>query len=200
MTQVVVNMTMSLDGFTAGRNVGVTSPLGEGAEHLHDWITNTGGSDGPNADGQAVQEMFTTTGAFVMGRRTFDVGIDLWGDDGAFGVPCFVVTQRAKGTLTKGPTTFTFVTDGVDQAVKEARTVAAGKNVCVMGGADIAQQCLRAGLVDQLRIHLAPILIGAGSRLFDHPELTRLDLERTGVVNGPIATHLAFRLVRPKDR
>jgi dihydrofolate reductase len=200
MTQVVVNMTMSLDGFTAGRNVGVTSPLGEGAERIHDWIAHTGDTDSPNADEQAMQEMFATTGAFVMGRRTFDVGIDLWGDDGAFGMPCFVATHRARERLTKGPTTFTFVTDGLDQAVRQARTAAGGKNVCVMGGANIAQQCLRAGLVDQLRIQLAPILIGAGSRLFDHPELTRLDLERTGVVNGPIATHLAFRVVRPKDR
>jgi dihydrofolate reductase len=191
MRQVVVaDMTMSIDGFTAGPGVDYLQPLGAGGDRLHEWIFAAAG-----ADRTAVEELQASTGAYVMGRRTFDVGIDLWGDDGAFGTPCFVVTHRAREPLQKGPTRFTFVTEGVAAAIGRARAAAGSRAVCVMGGTDIVQQSLRAGLVDEMRVQLAPILLGAGTRLFDRLGDRPPVLERIRVTEGPIATHLRFRVV-----
>jgi dihydrofolate reductase len=115
---------------------------------------------------------------------------------GAFGPPCFVVTHRPGETLVKGPTTFTFVTDGVEYALAQARDAAGDRDVCVMGGAGLGQQVLAAGLVDELRIHVAPVLFGAGTRLFEDHGDAHVALERTSVVATPAATHLTFRVLR----
>ncbi|WP_248964672.1 dihydrofolate reductase family protein [Sphaerisporangium perillae] len=195
MGKLVLEMTMSLDGFTAAPNIGVDHPLGEDGERLHGWI-GVDGSPVSELDREISAEMFTRTGAFILGRRTFDVGEAPWGDDGAFGMPCFVLTNRARETLVKGPTTFTFVTDGIESALKQARAVAGGKDVLVMGGAEVARQYLNAGLVDELRLHLVPMLLGAGTRFFDGG---RVELERTKVVESPAATHLTFRVTAPRS-
>jgi dihydrofolate reductase len=190
MGRVILEITMSLDGFIAAPNVGVDQPLGEDGERLHGWL-GIDGSPVSEIDREISAEMFAETGAFILGRRTFDGGEGPWGDDGAFGMPCFVLTNRAREKLVKGPTTFTFVTDGVESALKQARAAAGDKDVVVMGGAEVAQQYLGAGLVDEVRIHLVPMLLGAGTRLFDG---SRVELERTRVVESPAATHLTFRI------
>jgi dihydrofolate reductase len=142
---------------------------------------------------EIVGEAFATTGAMVMGRRWFDLGERPWGDDPPFHVPVFVVTHRARPKLTKGETTFTFVTDGLERAVQQAKAAAGAKNVSV-GAANTAQQVLKAGLLDEVQIHLVPILLGEGTRLFE--DVGDLDLERTRVIETPDVTHLRFRVAK----
>jgi dihydrofolate reductase len=129
----------------------------------------------------------------IVGRTMHDV-VDGWGDDPGFGVPVFVVTHRPRETAVKGDTIFEFVTGGVEDALARAREAAGGKNVIVMGGADLLRQFLEAGLVDELTITIAPILLGGGKRLFEGIGRTDLVFERTGVVESPFATHLRYRI------
>jgi dihydrofolate reductase len=185
MTRIVLDLSVSLDGYAAGPNVGVAEPMGEGGERLHDWHRADGERD-------AAGVMFARAGAVVLGRRTFDLGIELWGDDGTFGMPSFVVTHRARAPLQKGPTRFEFVTDGVAAAIERARAAAGAKDVWLMGGADIARQALHAGLVDELRVHLVPVLLGAGSRPFDGAGALRLS-GIDAVESAPVL-HLGFRI------
>jgi dihydrofolate reductase len=190
MGKVVLEITMSIDGYAAGPNVGFEHPMGEGGERLHDWL-----GEGDEVESKIAERLFTSTGAFVMGRRMFDVGEQPWGEDGTFGKPVFVVTHRERDQLVKGPTTFTFVTDGIDSALGQAREAAGEENVIVMGGPDIAQQYLEAGLVDELRLHVVPVLLGAGTRLFDDGGHGHIELRRTGVIETSRATHLDFSVV-----
>ncbi|WP_067174661.1 dihydrofolate reductase family protein [Microtetraspora niveoalba] len=191
MGKLILEMTMSLDGLTAAPKVSVDHPLGEDGERLHGWL-GIDGSPVSETDREISAEMFTDTGAFIFGRRTFDVGEGPWGDDGTFGMPCFVVTNRPREQLVKGRTTFTFVTDGIESALEQARAAAGDKDVIVIGGAEVARQYLAAGLIDEVRIHLMPVLLGAGTRLFDSGP--RLQLERTRLVESPAVTHLTFRV------
>jgi dihydrofolate reductase len=194
MGKLFLDVTMSLDGFVAAPGVCIEHPLGEGGECLHAWLL---GGDGVSTDDdrRVADELFETTGAFVLGRRTFDVGEGPWGEDGAFGRPCFVLTHRARATLVRGPTTFAFIGDGIESALAQARIAAGGKDICVMGGAEVARQFLYAGLVDELRVHLAPLLLGSGTRLFEG-DGTTARLHRTRVLETPAATHLRFRVER----
>ena len=191
MGRVCVFMSISLDGFIAGPEVGIDHPMGIGGERLHAWLD---GTDPKDADIAARMFSTATTGAVIMGRRTFTVGEGPWGDDGTFGLPCFVVTHRPAAPIVKGATTFTFVTDGVDEALVQARAAAGAGNVNVMG-AEIVQQMLRAGLVDELHLTVVPILLGAGVRLFDAGSSADVELERIGVIDSSAATHLQFRVV-----
>ncbi|SRR5712692_3254295 len=204
MGKVILDMSMSLDGFIAGPNDGVERPLGDGGERLHDWIfggktDRTGsaprGSAGNPRDAEVMDEAFKTLGAVIMGRRWFEIGEGPWGDNPPFQVPCFVLTHDAHEKLVKGATTFTFVTDGIESALKQAQAAAGDKNVGV-GGANTAQQYLSAGLLDEIQIHLAPVLLGEGCRLFEHIGTEHIELERTRVIESPGVTHLWFRVVK----
>jgi dihydrofolate reductase len=195
MGKVFLDITMSLDGFVAAPNVDIARPMGDGGMCLHNWLFGDGTISATRIDREVADEVFAlTTGAFVIGRRMFDVGEGPWGEDGAFGKPCFVLTHRGKDKLVKGATTFSFVTDGIESALEQAKAAADGKNVFVMGGANIAQQYLKAGLVDEMRIHVAPVLLGAGTRLFDNINAQQIKLETTRVLESPLATHLNFRI------
>jgi dihydrofolate reductase len=200
MGTVFFEITMSLDGFIAGPDVDIEEPMGKRGEVLHEWLFGDGTHAPTEGDRQVADEMFALTGAFVLGRRTFDVGEKPWGSDGAFGTPCFVVTHRARDVLVKGPTTFTFVTGGIESALRQAQAAAGDKDVCVMGGAAVARQFLAAGLLDELRIDLAPVLLGAGTRLFADSVATQIRLESTRLIESPFATHLRFRVVRDAAR
>lgn len=191
MSTVWLYMSMSLDGFVAGPNPDIEHPMGRGGERLHHWLDGT-----DPADARVAAGMFSTatTGAVLMGRRTFDLGEAPWGESGAFHMPCFVVTHRPADTRVKGPTTFTFIADGIERGLIEARRAANGKRVNVMG-ANLARQLLRAGLIDQLEISLIPLLLGDGVRLFE-TDTRDATLERTGVVESSGVTHLSFRVVR----
>ena len=204
MGKVLFDLSMSLDGFIAGPGVSLKSPLGEGGVRIHQWMIDlsvwrehqglTGGQT--NQDSEVVDEIDQATGAFVMGRRMFDTGEEPWGPNPPFRKPVFVVTHHARETLVReGGTTFTFVTDGPESALKQAREAAGEKAVRVAGGADIAQQYLRAGLLDEIQIHVAPVFLAEGVRLFEQIP-AHLKLESTRVIASPGVTHLRFRIVR----
>lgn len=166
MGRVILDLSPSLDGYLAGDGISVQAPFGDAGHRLHRWLGFEGAVPEP-ADDEAAARMLEGVGAVVVGRRMFDVGIGHWGEDGAWGRPCFVVTHRAQAPLLRGPTRFEFVTDGVPAALARARDAAAGRDVVVAGGAELARQCLAAGLVDALRLHVVPVLLGRGARLFD---------------------------------
>ena len=152
--------------------------------------------DATEGDREVSEELFAGTGAFLIGRRTFDVGEGPWGDDGAFGRPFVVVTRRERAVLRKGPTTFTFVTAGIERALAQAKVAAGTDDVCLMGGAELIRQYLGAGLVDELNIHVVPVLLGGGTRLFAEAGAARVELECTRVIASPAATHLRFRVLK----
>ncbi|MBA2643327.1 MAG: dihydrofolate reductase family protein [Actinobacteria bacterium] len=211
--KVVLDISTSLDGFVAGPNPTLGEPLGRGGERLHEWVFELasfrerhGKSGGVrNADDEVVAESLAATGAVVMGRNMFSGGAGAWqddpnadgwwGDTPPFQAPVFVVTHHAREQLAmEGGTTFTFVTDGVESAVGQARAAAGDKDVLVAGGASLAQQVLGAGLLDELQIHLTPVVLGDGTRLLDHvsPEV-RLEVSR--VIGSPSVTHLRLRVL-----
>jgi dihydrofolate reductase len=213
--KVVVDITMSLDGFVAGPNPSREHPLGEGGERLHEWAYDLAsfkelhGEEGGerNADSDVLAETFAATGATVMGRRMFSGGFGpgpweddpnsngWWGDDPPFKGPVFVLTHHPRETLQmQGGTSFTFVADGVESAVEQAQAAAEGKDVIFAGGAEVIQQALAAGLLHELQIHFAPLLLGAGTRLFGDGALQRL--ERTRVIDSPAVTHVKYRVVQ----
>jgi dihydrofolate reductase len=216
MSDVFLEMTMTLDGFTAAPGVSVENPLGIGGERVHEWMFGPTAEEretsmfnpgyGPEGaadaapdeiDLTAAARMFVTTGAFVMGRRTFDVGEGQWGDEPVFEErPCFVVTNRPHEPIVRGGSRFEFVTGGVAEAVGRASAVAHAASVCVLGGAEVARQALVADLIDEVRVHLVPVLLGEGSRLFPESHSRRVELEPIGVEQGARATHLRYRVVR----
>jgi dihydrofolate reductase len=187
--KLLVEMTMSLDGFISGPDVRVGQPLGLEGERLHDWLF----SPDNDVDREATAAIFDTSGAILIGRRVYDT-IEGWGDEDPFGRPCFVVTHRAHEERVRGATTYTFVTDGLAGALEQARAAAGEKDVTIMGGARLAQQYIEAGLVDELRIHVAPVLFGTGTRLFDSTGIGQLELTRC--TSSPRATHLRYAVAR----
>lgn len=200
MTKVLAGITMSMDGYITGPNDRRGAGLGDGGERLHYWVFGgpwTYGNEGRGAPAEVdqayIEEVFSSGGAWIVGRTMHDV-VDGWGDDPGFGVPVFVVTHRERETDVKGDTTFTFVTGGLDEALRRAREAAGEKNVIVMGGAEILRQCLDVGVVDELTLTIAPILLGSGKRLFDGIGSTDLEFERTAVIESPFATHLRYRV------
>jgi dihydrofolate reductase len=155
----------------------------------------TGGET--NADDEELRERFAPTGAVVMGKRMFDEGEEPWGDNPPFRMPVFVVTHDAREELIKeGGTTFTFVTEGIESALNQAKSAAGDKNVNIAGGAGTVQQSIKSGLLDELEIHLAPLLFGEGIRLFDQMGPEPIELENIRAVTSPRVTHLRFRVVK----
>jgi dihydrofolate reductase len=187
---VVLDITTSLDGYVAAP--------GDDVERLHRWIFEGADTDPVVRGGDTygphdiIREAFESAGAVVMGRRTFgDEPGGRWGDAPPFEMPCFVVTHQTRDPLVVGATTFTFV-DGVDAAVAQARAAAGAKDVHLMGGAAVAQQALRAGLVDEVQLHVASVLLGDGLRLFDG--VGGIELEPLRISETPGATHLRYRV------
>lgn len=189
MPKVTSDISMSLDGFITGPNVSAGNGLGDGGERLHDWMFD-GKTD---ADAEVVDEIYATTGAILIGRSMFDLGFEPWGDPPPFGMPVFVLTHRARAALPmKGGTTYTFVTEGIEVALEQARASAGDKNVGIWGGASIIGQYLKAGLLDELQVHLTPLLLGDGIRLFEGLGNEQLELQRTRLIGTPSATHFRF--------
>jgi dihydrofolate reductase len=214
MAKVTLDISMSLDGFVAGPNQTLEEPLGAGGEQLHEWVIATAGwreahgrSGGEkNADSDMIDEGRRRTGATVMGRKMFSGGAGpweddpnadgWWGDNPPFGHPVFILTHHAREPVTKqGGTTFTFVTDGIESALEQARAAARDKNVAVAGGANAIQQYLAAGLFDELQLHVAPVLLGDGVRLLENLGPQPPVLELTKVIESPAVTHVGYRIV-----
>jgi dihydrofolate reductase len=203
---------MSLDGFVAGPNQSEENPLGEGGTQLHEWAIALAawrkphGQEGGevNASSEVLEESLENLGAAVMGRNMFggagawgdDPWDGWWGDNPPFHMPVFVLSHHARDPLAKeGGTTFTFVTDGIESALEQAREAAGGKDVAVSGGANIAQQYLKAGLLDELRLHVVPVLLGDGARLFDNLGGAEIRLECTRAIEAPGVSHLTYRVL-----
>lgn len=193
MGRTVLSMSVSLDGFAAGPDVTAEQPMGKGGERLHEWLFHGG-----EADAAQARERYATTGAVVIGKRTFDVGVGLW-QDVPFPVPCFVVTREPREPrepLTMKSGTFTFVSDGLQSTVRQARQAAGDRSVLIMGGPTTGQRFVRAGLVDEVVVQLVPVLLGAGVRLFDNLGTDRIELERTAAVESPNVTHLTYSVLK----
>lgn len=193
MRKVVGEISMSLDGFVAGPNVSAGNGMGDGGERLHDWRFDAK----TKADAEIENEIYASTGAVVLGKRMFDVGFEPWGDPPPFRMPVFVVTHEERDPLPmQGGTTYTFVTDGIEAALELARVAAGDRNVGIWGGANIIRQYLKAGFLDELQIHLVPILLGDGIRLFEDFDLAGIELRKTSTIETPGATHFRFEVVK----
>ena len=204
MGKVRTGHSTSLDGFIAGPNDGPEAPLGDGGERLLSWYS--GGDTEyrlPSTEmvfklsplsAELLRETRRTTGALVTGRRTFDL-TNGWGGRHPLDVPVFVVTHTVPQEWVSEGSPFTFVTDGLESAIGQAKAVAGDKDVGVVG-ASLVQQCIRAGLLDEIHVDLVPVLLGDGVRLFDHLGTEPIELESTRMIEGAGVTHLTFRVVK----
>ena len=190
MGSVIFDQSMSLDGFTTGPAPRPEEPNGDGGMRLVEWAF-----EGGEEDRRLLEEAVASLGAVIAGRKTYELSVPFWGTDGPTGSarrPVFVVTHEPPVESPEGGV-YTFVTDGIEAALEHARAAAGDGDVCVMGGASLGRQYLEAGLLDELSIHLVPVLLGDGTRMFD---AQRLPLEVASVVATPAATHVRYRVVR----
>jgi dihydrofolate reductase len=193
---------MSLDGFIAGPNRGPTNPLGDGGIALHDWVfkqkawkqahgLGSSGETGP--DNQLVEEVLERTGANIMGKRMFEEGEPSWDEDAPFHTAVFVLThERRVPWKRRGGTTFYFVNDGIESALRQGRDAAGGKDVRVAGGANAIGQYLDGGHLSELQIQLAPKLLGQGVRLFEGLDPSRFSIDIVEAISSPLVTHLRY--------
>ena len=211
MSNVICQISISLDGFVAGPSQSLENPIGEGGLRLHEWAFATaswraqqgqsGGARG--VDSEVLDEVVVNVGAYIMGRRMFGGGEGRWdqtwkgwwGEDPPYHVPVFVLTHHPRAPLPmKGGTTFNFITDGISSALAQARAAAGQKDIVIAGGAHTVQQFLAAGLLDELYLHVVPVVLGAGERLLEnvgHPTL-----EPVKVIASPAVTHVKYRVLR----
>ena len=214
MSKLRCQISISLDGFVAGPNQSEENPLGEGGEGLHDWVIQLAawrqshGMQGGevNESTRILEEALENVGAGVMGRNMFGPPgggpwgdgqwKGWWGDDPPYHYPVFIVTHHPRDPVEMdGGTTFHFVTDGIEPALEQATKAAAGKDVVLWGGGHIVQQCLAAGLLDELELHVVPVLLGDGARIFDNLGDAEVQLEQVRAVEAPGVTHLKYRVV-----
>ncbi|HEX2058428.1 MAG TPA: dihydrofolate reductase family protein [Actinomycetota bacterium] len=208
-----LDISVSLDGFVAGPNQSVDDPLGEGGEQLHEWVLPLEAWRAPhgleggevNASTRVFDER-DKVAATIMGRNMFGGGpgpwgdeawAGWWGDDPPFHHPVFVLTHHPREPLAKdGGTTFSFVTDGIESALAQAREAAGDRDVLLAGGADVANQYLAAGLLDEVSLHVVPVLLGGGARLFEGLRASDVRLEQVEAIPAPGVTHLRYRVLR----
>jgi dihydrofolate reductase len=212
MGKLIFEISTSLDGYVAGPQASTEEPLGIGGEDLHEWVTRLkswreshgleGGEEGPDSD--LLEDSVNRVGATIMGRRMFSGGEGpwegdskrdgWWGDEPPFHAPVFILTHHERDSQDmEGGTTFNFVTDGIESALEKARESAGDKDVAIAGGANVAQQYLKAGLIDEMLIHVAPVLLGGGVRLFDG-DLGENELEIIETIESPNVTHTRYRV------
>jgi dihydrofolate reductase len=214
MSRLTCSISVSLDGYIAGPDPGPEQGLGAGGEALHEWIFGLaswremhhkeGGEHNPDSD--LLQEGLDATGAIIVGKRMFggwdgpwgdEPTLGVWGENPPFDVPVFVLTHYEREPLTVGQTTYTFVSDGIESALEQARAAAGGKDVSVGGGANVIQQYVRARLLDELQLSVVPLLLRGGVRLLDNLGDEPPKLERTRVLESPSGvTHLRYELTK----
>ena len=211
MSSVTCQISISLDGFVAGPNQSFENPIGEGGMRLHQWVFGTEswrrqqGLDGGerNADSDVIDDHVAGIGAYVMGRKMFGGGdgpwdetwTGWWGEDPPFHTPVFVLTHHSREPLPmQGGTIFNFVTDGIESALEQARSAAGDKVVSIAGGASAVRQYLAAGLLDELYLHIVPVILGAGERLLE--DVGDPNMQPVSVTASPTVTHVKYRILR----
>jgi len=205
MSKIIFDSGISLDGFFAGENRGPHNPMGGVSGKLHPWMLKQkafwnhinmegGEEDGP--DGKLIDDVFDRTGAYIMGKRMFEEGEVHWKED-IYKADVYVLThEQREPWIQKGSTTFYFVNEGIQHALERARKSAKGKDIRIQGGANTIQQFLRAGLVDEFFIHVAPVFLGSGIRLFDGIDSDLYNIQILEVIPSNLTTHLRYQLTR----
>ena len=205
MSKVIFDSGISLDGFFAGDNRGPGNPMGGVSGKIHQWMLNQKtfweylGMDGGKEDGfdgKLIRETIDRTGAFIMGKRMFEEGEVSWPED-LYKADVYVLThEKRKPWVQKGTTTFHFINDGIESALEKARQKANGKDIRIQGGANTIQQYLNAGLVDEFFIHIAPVFLKSGIRLFDDIDKDKYDIQIEEVIPSNLTTHLRYKLTK----
>ncbi len=205
MSKIIFDSGISLDGFFAGDHRGPGNPMGGVSGKLHQWMfkqksfwkhikVEGGEENGP--DGTLIDEVFARTGSYIMGKRMFEEGELSWAED-LYEADVYVLTQEKREPwIQKGSTTFYFINDGILSALEKAKQSAKGKDIRIQGGADTIQQFLNAGLVDEFCIHIAPVFLGSGIRLFDHIDNNIYNVQIIEVVPSGLVTHIRYRLTK----
>jgi dihydrofolate reductase len=203
MSKIFFDVGLSLDGFIAGDNRGPDNPLGDNGTTIHEWMFRQkafhrthnmegGVEEGP--DGKLIEEVFARTGAWIMGKRMFEEGEKHWPED-LFKSDVYVLThEKRQPWVQKGTTAFYFINDGIESALEKAKQSAKGKDVRISGGANTIQQYLNAGHIDEFTLHIAPVILGSGLRLFDGNSRNKYDVEIEEIIPSKIVTHLKYKL------
>ena len=205
MSSIIFDSGISLDGFFAGNNRGPNNPMGGVSGKIHGWLFNQkafweylgmkGGKE-DDFEGQLIREVNARTGAFIMGKRMFEEGEVSWPED-LYKADVYVLThEKREPWVQKGTTTFYFINDGIQSALEKARQSAKGKDIRIQGGANTIQQFLNAGLIDEFFIHIAPVFLGSGIRLFDGIENDKYDIQISAVIPSELTTHLRYQLTK----
>ena len=202
MSQVFISVAISADGYIAGPNRGPANPLGDGGLRLHEWafrqkafrqMQGSGAGGETGIDNQIIEEMVERIGANILGKRMFEEGEASWPEEAPFHTAVFVLTRERRAPWRRrGGTTFYFVNDGIESALRQAQDAAGGKDVRVSGGADAIRQYLHAGLVNELQLHVVPVVIGEGVRLFEGIDPTKFSLELRETIGSQDVTHLRY--------
>ncbi len=205
MSKIIFDSGISLDGFFAGDNRGPNNPMGGVSEKIHKWVLNQkafweylgieGGKE-DNFEGQLIRDVNARTGAFIMGKRMFEEGEVSWPED-LYKADVYVLThEKREHWVQKGSTTFYFINDGIENALEKAKQSAKGKDIRIQGGANTIQQFLNAGLVDEFFIHIAPVFLGSGFRLFDGIDKDKYELQIAEVIPSDLTTHIRYKLIK----
>lgn len=205
MSKIIFDSGISLDGYFAGDNRGPANPMGGVSGQIHAWMFNQkafwqhlgfegGNEDG--ADGNYIRETFARTGAYIMGKRMFEEGMTSWPND-LFKADVYVLTHEVRDPWVQdGSTTFHFINDGIESALSKAKLSAKGKDIRIQGGANTIQQYLNAGLIDEFFIHIAPVFLGSGIRLFEGIDKDKYELKIAEVIPSALTTHLRYELIK----
>ncbi len=205
MSKVIFDIALSLDGYMAGENRSPQNPLGDNGMTIHNWMfaqkafweylgTEGGSEDGP--DGELIREVVARTGAFIMGKRMFEEGESNWPED-LYKTDVFVMTHEKRAPwVQKGSTTFYFTNENIESVLAKAKISAKGKDVRIQGGGNIIQQYLNAGLVNEFCIHISPIILGSGIRLFENINKDIYDIEISEVIPSKLTTHIKYKLTK----
>jgi dihydrofolate reductase len=189
MSKIFIDITMSLDGFIAGPDISTENPMGKGGLRLHDWMFGVQTELDQKISGEQMQN----TGAVIIGRRMYETAISgPWGNENPFTAPVFVLTEAAPEQKIEG---FTYASDGIESALAQAKQVAGNKNIWITG-ANVSQQYLKAGHVDELHIHIAPVLFMQGTRLFENLGEQHIELEAQSCTQTPRATHIVYKVIQ----
>ena len=205
MSKIIFDSGISLDGFFAGDNRGPNNPMGGVSGKIHEWMfkqkafwkhIKMEGGEEYGADSKLIEDVFARTGAYIMGKRMFEEGEAVWPED-LYEADVFVLTHEKRDPwVQKGSTTFYFINDGIQSALEKAKISAKGKDIRIQGGANTIQQFLRAGLVDEFFIHIAPVFLGTGIRLFEDMDNDKYDFQILEVIPSANTTHIRYKLTR----